>query len=162
MPSKARMCEFIGKYGHRTLHYPFLAVGSGRSLRDQDCGLKHVGQDEIPGANWEYGVDLEFLQQICEYWSDCFDWKAQVEKFSTFHHYRYSSENLRIHFIHERGKGPAPIPLILTHGWPGSFLEMMRIIPLVSVTPPRGLRSLFSSSFSSSKRIALPKPNVLE
>jgi pimeloyl-ACP methyl ester carboxylesterase len=88
--------------------------------------------DEIPGANWEYGVDLNFLRQICEYWRDRFDWKAQVEKFSTFHHYRYSSENLRIHFIHERGKGPAPIPLILTHGWPGSFLEMMRIIPLLT------------------------------
>ena len=87
--------------------------------------------DEIPGTNWEYGVDLGFLQQICAYWRDGFDWKAQVERFSRFHHYRYSSEGIGIHFIHERGKGPAPIPLILTHGWPGSFLEMMRIIPLL-------------------------------
>jgi pimeloyl-ACP methyl ester carboxylesterase len=88
--------------------------------------------DEIPGANWEYGVDLSFLQQICEYWRDRFDWKAQVEQFSTFHHYRYSSETIGIHFIHEQGEGPAPIPLILTHGWPGSFLEMLRIIPLLT------------------------------
>jgi hypothetical protein len=88
--------------------------------------------DEIIGANWEYGVDLSFLQQICEYWRDRFDWKAQVERFSTFHHYRYSSENIGIHFIHEQGNGPEPIPLILTHGWPGSFLEMMRIIPLLT------------------------------
>jgi pimeloyl-ACP methyl ester carboxylesterase len=88
--------------------------------------------DEIPGANWEYGVDLKFLQQICEYWRERFDWQAQVERLSIFHHYRYSSEDAGIHFIHERGKGPAPIPLILTHGWPGSFLEMMRIIPLLT------------------------------
>jgi len=88
--------------------------------------------DEIPGTNWEYGVDLSFLQQICAYWRDGFDWKAQVERFSRFHHYRYSSGSIGIHFIHERGKGPAPIPLILTHGWPGSFLEMMRIIPLLT------------------------------
>jgi pimeloyl-ACP methyl ester carboxylesterase len=88
--------------------------------------------DEILGANWDYGVDLKFLEQICEYWRDRFDWRAQVERFSTFHHYRYSSESIGVHFIHERGKGPAPIPLILTHGWPGSFLEMMRIIPLLS------------------------------
>src|SRR5246127_5385273 len=88
--------------------------------------------DEIPGASWEYGVDLSFLRQICAYWRDRFDWKAQVERFSTFHHYRYSSQSIGIHFIHERGKGPAPIPLILTHGWPGSFLEMMRIIPLLT------------------------------
>jgi pimeloyl-ACP methyl ester carboxylesterase len=88
--------------------------------------------DEIPGANWQYGVDLSFLQQICEYWRDRFDWKAQVERFSAFHHYRRSSETIGIHFIHERGKGPAPIPLILTHGWPGSFLEMLPIIPLLT------------------------------
>src|ERR1700756_4062523 len=77
--------------------------------------------DEMPGANWEYGVDLKFLQQICEYWRDRFDWKAQVERFSTFHHYRYLSDSLGIPFIHERGKGLAPDPLILTHGWPGSI-----------------------------------------
>jgi Epoxide hydrolase N terminus len=88
--------------------------------------------DEIIGADWEYGVDFSFLQQICEYWRDRFDWKAQIERFSTFHHYRYSSDNIGIHFIHERGKGPAPIPLILTHGWPGSFLEMMQVMPLLT------------------------------
>jgi pimeloyl-ACP methyl ester carboxylesterase len=88
--------------------------------------------DEIPGANWEYGVDLSFLQQICAYWRDRFDWKTQIERFSAFDHYRYSSETIGIHFIHERGKGPAPIPLILTHGWPGSFLEMLRIIPMLT------------------------------
>ena len=88
--------------------------------------------DEIPGANWDYGTDLSFLQNICEYWKDRFDWKAQVERLSTFQHYRYSSEDIGIHFIHARGKGPAPIPLLLTHGWPGSFLEMAGIIPLLT------------------------------
>src|ERR1700751_642140 len=94
--------------------------------------------DEIPGANWEYGVDLSFLQQICEYWRARFDWKTQVERFSRFHHYRYSSESIGIHFIHERGKGPAPLPLILTHGWPGSFLEMLRILPLLTEPAAHG------------------------
>jgi pimeloyl-ACP methyl ester carboxylesterase len=97
--------------------------------------------DEIPGANWDYGVSLSFLQQICEYWRDRFDWKAQVERISMFHHYRYSSEDIGIHFIHERGKGPAPIPLILTHGWPGSFLEMVGIIPLLTDPASHGASS---------------------
>jgi len=88
--------------------------------------------DEVPGTAWEYGFDLAFLKDICDYWRDQFDWKAQVEKLSTFHHFRYTSNTTGIHFIHERGKGPAPIPLIMTHGWPGSFLEMMRIIPLLT------------------------------
>ena len=88
--------------------------------------------DEIPGSGWGYGFDLRFLQEICGYWRERFDWKAQVEKLSALHHCRYVSDGIGIHFIHERGKGPAPIPIILTHGWPGSFLEMMRIIPLLT------------------------------
>jgi pimeloyl-ACP methyl ester carboxylesterase len=54
---------------------------------------------------------------------------------SAFHQYRYTSPIARgvgIHFVHERGKGPAPIPLILTHGWPGSFLEMLKVIPMLA------------------------------
>jgi len=88
--------------------------------------------DEIPGTGWEYGADLGYMQEICRYWKDEFDWKAQVEQMSRFHHYRYSAQGVGIHFIHERGKGPSPIPLILTHGWPGSFLEMLKIIPMLT------------------------------
>ena len=112
---------------------PFSIPFSQSAVDDLRSRLRQTRwPDEIPGANWEYGVDLSFLQQICEYWRDRFDWKAQVERFSAFHHYRYSSEKTEIHFIRERGKGPAPIPLILTHGWPGSFLEMLRIIPMLT------------------------------
>jgi pimeloyl-ACP methyl ester carboxylesterase len=88
--------------------------------------------DEVADSHWEYGFDLRFLQDICSYWRDQFDWKAQLERLSVLHHYRYTSEDIGIHFIYERGKGPAPIPLILTHGWPGSFVEMIRIIPLLT------------------------------
>src|SRR4051794_3938389 len=88
--------------------------------------------DEVVDSDWEYGFDLRFLREICGYWRDQFDWKAQVERLSAFHHYRYTSDGLGIHFIYERGKGRAPIPLILTHGWPGSFLEMIRVIPLLT------------------------------
>jgi pimeloyl-ACP methyl ester carboxylesterase len=88
--------------------------------------------DEVVDSDWEYGFDLRFLQEICSYWRDWFDWKAQVERLSAFHHYRYTSDRFGIHFIYERGKGRAPIPLILTHGWPGSFLEMIRVIPLLT------------------------------
>jgi hypothetical protein len=75
--------------------------------------------DQIPGSHWDYGVSLDYMKEICQYWKDEFDWKRQIEKMSAFHHYRYTSRGVGIHFIHERGKGPAPIPLILTHGWPG-------------------------------------------
>ncbi len=88
--------------------------------------------DEIPGAAWEYGISLEFMQKICRYWKEEFDWKSQIDQLSQLHHFRYESANGGIHFIHERGKGPNPLPLVLTHGWPGSFLEMQQILPLLT------------------------------
>jgi pimeloyl-ACP methyl ester carboxylesterase len=92
--------------------------------------------DNAPGDAWEYGFDRDFLKDICGYWSEELDRKAKVEWFASFQNFQLDCEGARIHFIHERGKGPAPIPLILTHGWPGSFVEMMRVIPLL--TDPAG------------------------
>ena len=88
--------------------------------------------DEVSGSGWNYGVDLRFLQETCDYWRTKFDWKLQVERLSAFDHYRYESDSGGVHFMHERGKGRSPIPLILTHGWPGSFVEMIRMIPLLT------------------------------
>jgi len=88
--------------------------------------------DEIHGSGWEYGASLDYMQQICRHWKDRFDWKAHVDTLSTLHHYRYTAGDLGIHFIHERGRGPAPTPLVITHGWPGSFLEMLKIIPMLA------------------------------
>jgi len=101
--------------------------------------------DEVVDSAWEYGFDVRFLQEMCGYWRDRFDWKAQLERLSQFHHYRYTSDGLGIHLIHERGTGSAPIPLILTHGWPGSFVEMIRIIPLL--TDPERHGASASDSF---------------
>jgi pimeloyl-ACP methyl ester carboxylesterase len=88
--------------------------------------------DSIDGAGWSIGVDRDFLLDLCRYWADAFDWRAHLDRFAAFHHYRYPTAEAPIHFIHEKGKGPSPVPLILTHGWPGSFLEMLRIIPLLT------------------------------
>jgi pimeloyl-ACP methyl ester carboxylesterase len=88
--------------------------------------------DEIPGTGWQYGFNLEFLQELCSYWRDNFDWKTQVENVSSFHHCRFTHDGVRIHFIHERGHGKNPLPIIVTHGWPGSFLEMLRLISLLT------------------------------
>ena len=88
--------------------------------------------DDIPDSGWDYGTDPGFLRAICRYWADDFDWKRQVEQMAAFHHFTFSGDNVEIHFIHEAGKGPAPVPLILTHGWPGSFLEFNKIIPLLT------------------------------
>ena len=76
-------------------------------------------------------MDREFLEDLCGYWTNTFDWKAQLDRLATLHHYRYKAREGYIHFIYEKGRGSSPMPLILTHGWPGSFLEMLKILPLL-------------------------------
>ncbi len=111
---------------------PFLLPYSGTSAEDLRLRLAQTRwPDAIPGAAWEYGIDCDFMRKLCTYWKDHFDWKTQMQALGRFHHYRCSLEDIKIHFVHERGKGPSPMPLILTHGWPGSFLEMLKIIPLL-------------------------------
>jgi pimeloyl-ACP methyl ester carboxylesterase len=88
--------------------------------------------DEIPASGWDYGSDLAYLKELVEYWRTSFDWRAQEKLINSFNHFRAEVEELNIHFIHERGKGPNPTPLIITHGWPSSFFEMYKIVPLLA------------------------------
>ena len=88
--------------------------------------------DEIPGVDWDYGTSLGYVQELVDYWRTRFDWKAQERRINAFHHYKTVVDGLGIHFIHEPGQGPNPMPLIMTHGWPGSFFEMYKIIPLLA------------------------------
>src|SRR5205807_2608375 len=69
---------------------------------------------------------------LVDYWQHEFDWRAQEEKLNQFAHFRSEIDGLNIHFIHEQGQGPKPLPLIITHGWPGSFFEMFKLIPLLT------------------------------
>jgi pimeloyl-ACP methyl ester carboxylesterase len=92
--------------------------------------------DEISGSDWDYGTNLSYLKTLVEYWRTRFDWRAQEELLNTFSHYKATVDGLGIHFVHARGKGPNPMPLVITHGWPGSFFEMYKIVPLL--TDPAG------------------------
>jgi pimeloyl-ACP methyl ester carboxylesterase len=92
--------------------------------------------DEVCAAGWDYGANLAYMRELIAYWREGFDWRAQERAMNAFAHFRAEVDGLGIHFIHERGKGPAPIPLIITHGWPSSFTEMLKLIPLL--TDPAG------------------------
>ena len=88
--------------------------------------------DEIEDSAWDYGSNLTYMRELCEYWADGFDWRAQEEQINQLPHFRADVDGLGIHFIHARGAGPDPIPLVITHGWPSTFAEMLKIIPLLS------------------------------
>jgi len=85
--------------------------------------------DELEDAGWDYGSNLAYVRELCEYWADGFDWRAQEAAINAFPQYRADVDGLGVHFIHARGAGPNPIPLIITHGWPSTFVEMLKIIP---------------------------------
>ena len=112
---------------------PFEIAVDQSVLDDLQVRLTHTRwPDEIPGAEWDYGSNLDYIKELVEYWRTDFDWRAQERKLNAFHHFKSEVEGLDIHFIHERGTGPNPIPLVITHGWPSTFFEMTKIIPLLA------------------------------
>lgn len=88
--------------------------------------------DEVAGANWDYGTNEAYLRGLVQYWQEKFDWRAQEAAINRFAHFRADIDGFGLHFIHERGKGENPLPLMLTHGFPDSFLRMVKIIPLLT------------------------------
>ena len=88
--------------------------------------------DELPGTGWDYGSNLDYVKELVEYWRTKFDWHVQEKLINSFSHFKSKVDGLNIHFIHEKGKGPNPMPLVITHGWPGTFFEMYKVIPMLS------------------------------
>jgi pimeloyl-ACP methyl ester carboxylesterase len=84
-----------------------------------------------PYPRWDDGADLDYLRALLESWA-AFDWRGVESRLNALPHYRANIDGTRIHFIHQRGAGPAPFPLILTHGWPSSFLEHLEVLPLLT------------------------------
>lgn len=88
--------------------------------------------DDIDGAGWDYGTNLGYLKSLMAYWRTGYDWRRQEAALNALPQFRSAFDGLHIHFVHVRGKGPAPLPLVITHGWPGSFIEMTKVIPLLT------------------------------
>ena len=86
--------------------------------------------DQAPGEPWAYGTDVGYLQKLVEYWRSAFDWRAEEAQLNGFPQYKAPLDKapldkaplggIDLHFLHVPGKGPAPCPLLLLHGWPGS------------------------------------------
>ena len=88
--------------------------------------------DEMAGSGWSYGTDLRYMQSLADYWQHQFDWRKVENEINSYPNFLASINGHEIHFLHIKGKGKRNIPLLVTHGWPGSFLEMMKIIPLLT------------------------------
>src|SRR5947209_4824599 len=92
---------------------PFEAKISPEVIADLKNRLANTRwPDEISGSGWDYGTDRAYLKELTAYWQKDFDWVAQEITLHTFSHFRGQVDNFGLHFIHERGKGPNPLPLV--------------------------------------------------
>jgi microsomal epoxide hydrolase len=83
-------------------------------------------------SDWDAGTSPAYLSELVEYWRTRFDWRAQEAYINRFAHFRASLGSTSVQFIHERGRGESPLPLVLTHGYPDSFLRFLKLIPLLT------------------------------
>ena len=91
--------------------------------------------DELPGVGWTRGVPLGYLKELAAYWADGYDWRKQEARLNELPQFTTTIDGANIHFLHVRSPEPDALPLILTHGWPGSIVEFLSVIgPL---TDPR-------------------------
>jgi pimeloyl-ACP methyl ester carboxylesterase len=86
----------------------------------------------LDGPGWEDGTSPAYLRELVGWWRTGFDWRAQEASINRCRHFRATVDGVGLHFVHERGKGPAPLPLVLTHGWPSTFYELLPLVPLLT------------------------------
>lgn len=88
--------------------------------------------DEIEGSEWTYGASLSYMKELADYWLNNYDWRKTETDINKYNNFIATIDGYKVHFLHIKGKGEKSIPIIITHGWPGSFLEMMKLIPLLT------------------------------
>lgn len=84
--------------------------------------------DGVEGAGWDYGIPLGYIKELVDYWQHSYDWRKHEAALNTFAHFKAEVDGVGINFIHERGKGPNPTPLLLIHGFPDSFYRYHKVI----------------------------------
>ena len=94
---------------------------------------------QLPGTGWTYGADTAYLRQLADYWQREFDWREQEKRLNRFDHYRATIDGTRIHFVHAKSRDPNAIPVLLLHGWPSSFVQMLDIIPYLTDPAAHGM-----------------------
>ncbi|HEY3737956.1 MAG TPA: alpha/beta fold hydrolase [Jatrophihabitans sp.] len=113
---------------------PFrIAVPDG-DIEDLHRRLAQTRWPDVPrdpvwdDPGWEYGVSLPFLRELCAYWAGEYDWRGREEMLNTFDQYTTQIDGTGVHFVHVRSAEPGARPILLSHGWPGSYVEFRKVI----------------------------------
>lgn len=107
-----------------TLHIPDAAMADLHTRLDLTRW-----PDQAPDSGWAHGTDLAWMRGLAAHWRHGFDWRAQERRLNAFPQYRLALHGTTLHYLHVNGQGPAPMPLLLSHGWPGSVFEFAELIP---------------------------------
>ena len=108
---------------------PFRIRTSDADLSDLRERLARTRWPEAETVDdWSQGVPLAYLQDLCRYWADGFDWRAAERRLNRWPQFTTEVDGQRIHFIHARAEHSGAVPLLVMHGWPGSVAEMLPII----------------------------------
>jgi pimeloyl-ACP methyl ester carboxylesterase len=108
---------------------PFQIHASDEELADLKRRLKATRWPEAETVDdWSQGIPLAYLQEVCEYWADEYDWRAREAKLNRFEQFTLPLKDLDIHFVHVRSPEPNARPIVITHGWPGSIVEFQKVI----------------------------------
>lgn len=84
--------------------------------------------DQIPDSGWDYGADRAYMEELLEYWRTEYDWRKHEAQLNELPHFKTSIDGIDMHFVHVRSKQDSAMPLVITHGWPGSVYEFMDVI----------------------------------
>lgn len=108
---------------------PFRVDVPDEVLNDLHARLKLTRwADDFANDGWQYGTNTAYLKELVAYWIDEYDWRKQERAINAYPQFRTEIDGVPLHFIHVRGKGPSPKPLILSHGWPWTFWEYRKVI----------------------------------
>ena len=108
---------------------PFTVAIPQDDLDDLQRRLAHARwSPELDNDDWRYGTSARYLRELVEHWRSGFDWRAQERAMNQLPQFRTTLDGTPIHFIHRRGQGPAPMPLLLGHGWPWTFWDFQKVI----------------------------------
>ena len=141
----------------------FSARISEQAIGDLKLRLKRTRwTDEILDSGWKYGASLSYVKEISDHWLNSFDWRNTENEINRYPNYIGEINGIKIHFLHIKSKKKRSVPLIITHGWPGSFLEILKLMPILSNQSELSFDLIIPSipGFGFSQKIGTPGCNL--
>jgi len=112
---------------------PFSIDIPNDTLDEIQTRVRNYPWHEMPiDGGWNYGTNLDYMKGLCDYWVSEYDWRKEEARLNRFSHFKAMIDGIDLHFIHEKGSGSNPTPLIISHGWPGTIVEFLDFIDLLA------------------------------